>query len=725
MRRITRALILLCASVPLWFHSPARADDPGLDIFRKQIKPLLTGKCLACHAGDKKKGGLDLSTRAAALKGGDSGPAFVAGSAKKSLLYDMVATKAMPPKNPLSAAQSAAFARWLDAGAPYEEEPLKPGIQRAGADWWSLQPVRRPELPPSKIQAQALTPVDRFIFAELEKHSLEPAPPAGRLALLRRVTVDLTGLPPTPEEIDAALADKSEQWYDAVVERLLSSPAYGERWGRHWLDVVRFGESHGYEQNHLRTNAWPYRDYVIVAFNDDKPYDRFIQEQLAGDVLGADAATGFLVAGVHDKVGNATEEGRRQQRSNDLDDIVTATGAAFLALTLNCAKCHDHKFDPIAQRDYYRLAAVFAGVRHGERPLHARPLPPRQGILFGRPPLAYLGQFTQPDASYILQRGDVMQRGAEVPPGALAQVPGMAADLEIDAHLGEAGRRLALARWIASPRNPLTARVLVNRVWQHHFGQGLVATPSDFGVNGARPSHPGLLDWLADYFMASGGRESPGEPPWSIKKLHRVIVRSATYRQSPVSANRQAAAVDAGNRLLWRVPLRRLEAEAVRDAVLQASGKLDRRRGGPGYRLFKYHVVNVGIYEPLEEQGPDTWRRGIYQHMVRAYRDELLASFDSPECAQLAPRRDVTTTPLQALALLNGLFIVQQAGFFAERVQKEAGQDVAAQVERAFVIAFGRKPDGGEARAAGEFVVKQGLSSLCRVLLNANEFLYY
>jgi mono/diheme cytochrome c family protein len=942
--RISPLLGLLLAAA-LLAPRPAEAEDPGVLVFREQVRPMLTGKCLACHGADKKKGGLDLSGRASALTGGEHGPALTPGKPDDSRLIAKVAAGKMPPGNPLSAEQVAAFRKWVEAGAPYEGEPLVASVKRAGPDWWSLQPVQRPPAPHSKFDDRARNPVDAFLFEQLEKNGLEPSPLASRLTLLRRVTFDLTGLPPTLADIDAFLADDSAGAYEKVVDRLLASPAYGERWGRHWLDVVRFGESHGYEQNHLRDNAWPYRDYVIAAFNNDLPYDRFLTEQLAGDVLAKDdpqaaAATGFLVAGVHDTVGNGTEEGKRQQRANDLDDDVSTIGAAFLGLTVNCAKCHDHKFDPIPQRDYYRLAAVVAGVQHGERPLsmakgdeeerlaearrrlrllqgkvadldarareavlRARgvkevPRPPvnvrrnvedfepvsarfvrftvlattdgaepcldelevfgpdgetnlalasrgakasASSLLPGYPihqvahlndgkfgnewswisnekgggwaqvelpraetvarvvwardsagdgarykdrlasrytvevsedgkawktvatgddrakpseqiatndlrnaltpqeqeqrekwaaeiaelakragggeaaRTAYVGTFTTPHPVYVLERGDVMKRGAEVTPGALSQLPGLSGDLEPDPQLGESGRRLALARWLCDPKNPLVARVLVNRVWQYHFGRGLVGTPSDFGFNGERPTHPELLDWLAADFVEHG---------WRLKRLHRLLVTSAAYRQAS-DVTKAGEEKDAGNRLLWRMPLRRLEAEAVRDGVLAASGTLDRAMGGPGFRLFKYTVVNVAIYEPLEEQGPQTWRRGVYQQAARAYRDGLLASLDEPECAQRAPRRDMTTTPLQALSLFNGAFVVRQAGLFADRVKREAGERPEDQVLRAFRLAFGRPPTEKEQKAAAVLVERQGLAALCRALLNANEFLYY
>lgn len=929
------AAATFCALPPATFAAPRQPQDTTA----QNATELLATKCLPCHNAKTKSGGFDFERRDHALS------YLSPGNTEQSLAVRAVQTGKMPPNAKLPASEVALLKRWIASGATYPQEPLTP-VVRTIKPLWSFQPVRIPAVPHSPYDRLAKNPLDRFLFAKLAQKGLKPSPPAARLSLLRRVTLDLTGLPPTPQEIHAFLKDTSPNAYEKVVERLLASPAYGERWGRHWLDIVRFGESHGYEQNHLRPNAWPYRDYVIRAFNEDKPYDRFIAEQLAGDVVGKgdptiEPATGFLVAGIHDTVGIQTDEGTRQQRSNDLDDMVATTGAAFLGLTIGCAKCHDHKFDPIPQRDYYRLTAVFAGVRHGERPLTVRHLtePEKQeaqavgvrlqqianekgeleasartlvlqrrgkttftrpavnarrnvddfapvnakfvrftilatndgtepgldevqvygaaddknfalaslgakatassvlpgftihqiphlndGILgnehswisnekgagwvqielpasatvrrvvwsrdggdnprfddrlptsyrievstngkawhtvsteAGRAPAteivayadvlaamtpeqqgqlkrlneeretltkraeelsptrdAYIGQFTQPEPIYLLRRGDVMQRGDEVTPGALSQIKTLAPDLLTDIHAPEPERRLALARWIANPQNPLTARVLVNRLWQYHFGRGLVSTPSDFGHNGDTPSHPELLDWLAARFVASG---------WRLKALHRLMVTSYAYRQAS-EANAKGMATDAGNVLLWRMPLRRMEGEALRDAILATSGKLDRRMGGPGYPLFQYKVVNVALYDTLETYGPETWRRGVYQQAARAIRDPLLGAFDCPESSVRAPRRESTTTALQSLALLNGPFITQQAGFFAERVHREAGPNRTKQVQSAFTLAFGRTPTLTEQTAAVALVNAGGLPDLCRALLNANEFLYY
>lgn len=843
------------------------APEPALP---EQAGALISARCLSCHNAEKKAGDLDLSSRATAVATGVIAPQ----NPTKSRLLHAVEQGKMPPTGKLAAEEVSLLRKWIASGAAYPRERLEP-IRVADMPLWSLQPLRHPKPPRTAFASLAKTPVDEFIFAQLATKGLRPSKPASRLQWLRRVTVDLTGLPPTPEEVDAFVADRSPMAYEKVVDRLLASRAYGERWGQQWLDVVRYGESHGYEQNHLRPSAWPYRDYVIKSFNDDKPYDRFIKEQLAGDVIGkgdpdAEIGTGFLVAGVHDTVGNQTEEGTRLQRANDLDDMVATTAETFLALTAGCAKCHDHKFDPVPQRDYYRLAAVFAGVRHGERDLPlasganrlpgfsvqglrrteqfapvmakfvrftvlstadgAEPCLDELEVYSGDRPenlalatngarasassllpgyavhqvehlndgklgnsqswisnergsgwaqielpsltrinrviwsrdaspearftdrqanawridvsedgkswkpvvtrdkgalgnalavrRAYIGTFSDPDPMFVLRRGDVMQRTEAVGPAALSRISGYSGELFStgpSSQPTETERRVALANWIANPKNPLTARVMVNRVWQGHFGRGLVGTPSDFGHNGEKPSHPELLDWLANDFM--GGS-------WKIKRLHKLICLSYTYRQSS-DADPKGLATDAGNQLLWRMPLRRMEAEAVRDAILTTSGKLSLKMGGPSFQLYKYRVVNVAIYEPLEQYGPETWRRSVYRQAARGIRDDLLGTFDCPESAQRTPRRPSTTTALQALSLLNGPFMTQQAGFFAERVQSGAEKDVETQVTRAYRLAFGRAAEAGERKAAAELVRKHGLASLCRALMNANEFLYY
>jgi len=909
-----------------------KSADSGVVLFREQIRPILTGKCLTCHASDKRKGKLDLSRRSLALAGGRNGPALVTGKAADSFLYQKLVAGEMPPQNPLAPEQVAAFKKWIEAGAPYDGEPLTSAVQRAGTDWWSLQPIKRPTPPEVKNHKWVQTPIDAFILAKLEEKGLVPAPEAGRATLIRRATFDLLGLPPTPEAVAAFVYDPDPDAYEKLIDHLLASPHYGERWAGHWLDVVRFAESQGYETNMPRPNAWPYRDYLIRSFNEDKAYPQFVLEQLAGDMVRdgdwlVQSATGFLVGGAHDIVGNQTVEGMLQQRMDDLDDMIATTGATFLGLTVNCCRCHDHKFDPLTQRDYYGLQAIFAGVQHAERdlapagidnrerevaqvraelarldeeldgfepvvqgsstsvqrsavnprrnverivptearfvrfvinatndrsepcideleiysadgshrnvalsaagskahasstypnnpshklehltdgrygntrswisnepgkgwvqvdlprtvkigelvwgrdreeryqdrlatdyrievavepgqwrvvassadraPYHAgatadaRGLSPdgrqqRTALLSRRTRLqqrlsslqsgvkVYAGTFSQPGPTHLLLRGDALRKGELVQPTGLA---GVRPPLTLGPNAPEAERRVALARWIIAPENPLPARVMVNRIWHYHFGQGIVATPSDFGYNGDRPSHPELLDWLASEFTRNGGH---------LKPMHRLFLLSAAYRQSD-RPDAHALAVDRQNRLLWRMTPRRLEAEAVRDAILSVSGRLDSRMGGPGYDVWEKNTNYVMVYKPKAELGPEEFRRMIYQFKPRTQQDPVFGIFDCPDAALAKPRRTVSTTALQALNLLNSRFVLIQSDSLAERLRREVGDDPGRQVRRAFGLALGRPPTEAEQAAAVALIGKHGVPAFCRALYNADEFLY-
>ncbi|MFO0844089.1 MAG: PSD1 and planctomycete cytochrome C domain-containing protein [Gemmataceae bacterium] len=895
---IPRACLTLLLLLPV----PAAAETPP---FSKSVAPLLRSRCLKCHSEDKARGDLKLTTRVAMLA------AVKPGKADESLLFTHVRDGKMPPKQPLPADEVELLRRWIEAGATWDVPELRPDatpVSRAVEDWWSLRPVRRSPMPGVKDGSRVRTPLDAFLLAKLEEKGLSFAPEADRRTLIRRLTFDLLGLAPTFDEVEAFANDPRPDAYERLVDRLLASPHHGERWGRHWLDVARFAESHGYEMNTLRPNAWPYRDYVIRAFNHDVPYRQFVREQLAGDRLGRDdfltgAATGFLVGGPHDLVGNATPEGKLQQRADDLHDVVSTVGATFLGLTVGCARCHDHKFDPISQRDYYALQAVFAGLEHADRPFRpadekspllaqARrrlaeverqldeleplvgassrpPVNPRRNVerfrpvaarfvrfviaatndgtepcldelevygpgdagnlalahrgvklsassvypnaaihklehlndgvvgnsrswisaergqgwvrlelpaevtidrvVWGRdreerfrdrlasgyrvevsrdgvswqavagsddrsrtegtpapegkvlrqeadrllaeiarlrePVKAYAGTFRTPDGVHRLKRGDVTQKLEAVAPGVLQAVPpGIPRE-------GEA--RLTVADWLGHDDNPLTARVWVNRVWQWHFGTGLVATPSDFGRNGARPSHPELLDWLAAEFRDGGG---------APKRLHRLIVLSSAYRQSG-RRDARAAAIDADNRLLWRMAPRRLEAEAIRDGMLQASGELNTRMGGPGYHLWEYSGYVIA-FTPKKALGSAEFRRMVYQFKPRLQQDGTFGAFDCPDATAAQPRRNASTTALQALNLLNDPFVLARADGLAGRVRCEAGDDPAAQVRHAIRLAFGRDPSDGEREAGVRLVECHGLPLLCRALLNANEFVF-
>ncbi len=726
-RMIAKVSLLLFA---LASGAMARGEPAAPGFFNDQVRPILVSHCLECH-GEQGAGGLDLRSRSTAVAGGGQGTPLEPGDAEASLLYQRVAAGEMPPNKRLTDAQMAILKEWIAQGAPYPDEPLDPFAisteHRAGYDWWALQPLapRDPDPEPTSPAAWQTSPIDRWIFRSLREQGLSPSPPATPRVLIRRVTFDLLGLPPSPQEVDEFVAacrgetgdarQVGDRAYEALVDRLLASPHYGERWGRHWLDVVRFGESNGFERNILIPNVWPYRDYVIASFNDDKPFDQFMREQLAGDQLDPGnpeviVGTALLVCGPYDNVGNQDAAAAAQIRADAIDEMIRVTTEGFLGLTVGCARCHDHKFDPITQRDYYALYATFAGVRHGDRQV---PISPQEGEGEVK---WWIGNFEQAAGPFhVFQGGSPQRRGAEVVPASLSALASAAPGYILRDDSTESDRRLKLAEWITSPANPLTPRVLANRLWHSHFGTGLVATPSDFGFLGDRPSHPELLDWLAARLL---------EHRWQLKPLHREILLSQTYRQA--SDHRpEAAGIDADSRLLWRYPPQRLSSEAIRDATLAVAGKLDTRMGGPGFRLFQYVEDNVATYHPLDQHGPETYRRAVYHHNARATQIDLLSEFDTPDCAFAAPRRTATTSPLQALTLLNHQFTLDMAAALAQRLAREAGPDaIAAQVVLAFELAFARPPDEAERAGARQLIESHGLPAFCRALLNTNEFVY-
>jgi hypothetical protein len=592
-------------------------------------------------------------------------------------------------------------------------EPGEPG------DWWSLAPLRRPAPPAVGRSEWVRTPIDRFIFSKLESAGMHPAGAADRATLIRRLTYDLHGLPPVPAEVDSFVADAHPDAYERLIDRLLASPRYGERWGRHWLDLVHYGDTHGYDKDKRRDHAWPYRDYVIRALNEDKPYSQFVQEQLAGDVLqpGSPAgiiATGFIVAGPWDFVGHVElREGtvdKEKTRLVDRDDMVATTMSTFLSVTAHCARCHDHKFDPIPQADYYRLQAAFAGVDRGNRPC--------AGELTAEWPLrlAFVAVPHPPRPIRVLRRGDVERPGSAVTPGGLACLAGVDPEFHLPDVASEGRRRLALARWITDPHNVLTWRSIVNRVWHYHFGRGLVDTPSDFGRHGSLPSHPELLDWLAVEFLARGQ---------SIKELHRLILRSAVYQQASRN-DLSFAKTDADNRLLWHMNRSRLDAESVRDSVLAISGKLDVRMGGPGFELFRFKDDHSPIYDHGDAKkinDPRTWRRTVYRFVVRSVPNPFLECMDCADPSIHTPARTTTLSALQALALLNDPFMIDQAEHFADRL-KGLSRDPEKQIDLTYRLCFGRRPKSDERAELVAFVRKHGLAGACRLLWNTNEFLF-
>ena len=998
------ALTLLLSEGQLFTRETADAES-----FDRDIAPILASYCLDCHSGPEPKGGLNLSSRASALQGGDSGTAIEPGRLDTSLLWQRIANGDMPPKEKLPKQARATLRAWIAGGAVWGADSIDPfrftTSKRAGVDWWSLRPLAHVDVPQMEDSDRVRNTVDAFVLDKLQENALEFSPDADARTLIRRLYFDLVGLPPAATEVERFVADPSEPAYLALVDRLLASPEYGERWARHWLDVARFGESDGFERNHPRKTIWRYRDWVINAFNRDMPYDEFTRMQIAGDVLSEGtpeglAAVGFLVAGVHNTVVGQSERMKRQSRQDEVEELVGAIGQTFVGLTINCGRCHDHKFDPIRQEEYYQLASAIAGVRHGEketreprdekrlhevqgqfaktakriveierqprevilrarksettsadtpasapagpitkpfaiwefdddfndsvgklhgttvggayldgrgalvldgsgyvetarlqqtvtektleawvilddldqrggsvitmqrtdghifdaivfgeneprkwmsgsdqhrrtkpfageeereaasRPVHLaivysankmitayrdgapygtpyeastlRDHPAnRTQILFGlrhtpagperllkgrilraqlhlralsaaevavsaaadvkfvsteellgainesdrkvhekliarrqaliaekvelenRKFKTYTVKPSQPDETYLLLRGDVMERGRKIAPGAVAAASLSGSNFGLALDASDSERRKKLARWITNSARPLFTRVIVNRLWHYHFGSGIVETPNDLGFNGGRPSHSKLLDWLADRLIDGGYR---------LKSIHRIIVTSTTYRQA-ARFDERAHAVDASNRLLWRKSPRRLEAEVLRDSLLSLSGQLNPTRGGPSFENVDI-VPNNGTtyYTPFDREDPALNRRTVYQFWPRGGRSALLDTFDCPDPSSTAPRRTITTTPLQALSLLNNAFVLRMTDHFAERVSSEVGEQIEAQVEHAYALAYHRPPDAEERQLAIELVIAHGLPSLARALFNSNEF---
>ena len=962
--------------------------------FAREVAPLFESYCIRCHSDTERIGELSLATGAdlAELE------MIVPGAPSESSLLDAITASAderpaMPREGtPLSPDQVDTIRRWIAEGAVWPEGTVIQAKSKADASWWSLQPISNPS-PPTIGGNTSPHPIDKFIRAKLSEQRLPPSPAAERRTLIRRLYFDLVGLPPTPEEVAAFVADEDSKAYEKLVEHLLDSPHFGERWARHWLDIAHYADTHGFERDKLRDNAWRYRDYVIRSFNEDKPYDQFLREQIAGDVIAPDdedsvVATGFLAAGPWDFVGQVETKSpvlNRAARSLDLDDMVTQVLTATMAMTVNCSRCHDHKLDPITQQEYYQLTAVFAGLRRSDRdisatarktfesergrledaiqrssseigrlegravdladivgggngfgtgtkgigvdartgkvqerpfgdlgnvvpgnyatcdydfvdgvfvpanertkisstelfasdlpinsgkawdmirngpvasqfstklgaidfnadghsliglhanagitfdlqairaanwpaeapaietvplrftstagyggrtveasaefrvlldgqlmsqgrigrndavpiefvvPVEARFLtlistdggdgyghdqisfgdpqlqllepiePPEENVQrlanllrekeqlqhdlasLGEPPVFYGVVPETPPVVNILLRGNPETPGEPVMPGALGWK--QRTTIFGDESMSESARRLALADWIVDTKNPLTARVIVNRLWHWHFGRGIVSTPSDFGYGGSVPSHPELLDWLAGKLI---------EEKWSLKAIHRLIVTSETYQQTSRIVSQDAASIDTDNQLLWRMNSRRLEAEVIRDSVLAVTGKLNRETFGPGYRDFDYEEAYAPIYTYKTADSPELWRRSVYRFIVRTTPPQFMTALDCPDPANLTPKRNITTTPLQSLAMFNNDFMLRQSRYFAERVANET-QSLDEQIDLAFRLAFNREATNDERVAARHLVEQLGLLHLCRALFNANEFVY-
>jgi len=848
----------LVAALCVW--GVAGAQTQNTVSFERDVRPILQASCESCH-GDTRTSGLDLRTRDGALKGGDNGAAIVPGRADQSRLYRRIAgleEPSMPMGGELTAREIAIIKSWIDQGAHWDAQvqtqapaPPSAAIPAAARNYWAFKLPVQAAVPAAQNFSN---PIDRFLEGARREHGLKPAPRASRQTLVRRAYLDLIGLPPTPAQADAFLADTAPDAWPRLIDSLLASPHYGERWGRHWLDVARYADSSGFEHDYDRPNAWRYRDYVVRAFNQDKPYDRFLKEQIAGDELDDKSdetmiATGFLRAGPRVAF---REKDNPERRYEYLDDLIDTTSRGVLGLTVRCARCHNHKFDPIPQKDYYSLIATFFGYVETDYPLvpraeaeaHqkalkdiddrkaalnaeikkieapyaeklrqeaykqfpenvqraiakperdrtpgeqllaqqvieqvnpsraalARALPPAEAArrsaladeiaaldktkppaipeaeivtdgdyrfapdgdgdeVIGCPkcriPDVPTGSFLhegpgryQTPPSYFLLRGDPNSKGPLMTPGFVTVATYGNPPTEIPPADGRtSGRRRALAEWLASPQNPLTARVIVNRIWHHHFGRGIVATLDNFGKMGDAPTHPELLDYLAVEFMQRG---------WSIKAMHRLIMTSEAYQMASAYEDAADRDKDPQNQYLWRFRAQRLDAESVRDSILAAGGAISLTVGGPPvFPPLPKEVlssVSFGVWKPQADE--TTWRRSVYVYRRRGLVFPLFQVFDLPDQTVTAGARNVSTQPTQALALLNDPFVLRQAQMFADRVRKEAGDDREKQIDLAYRIALARPPTRTEMSVAIATLSDRSLVDLTDVLLNLNEFLY-
>ena len=713
--------------------------------YARDIRPILRDHCQSCHGPVKQKGGLRLDTGMLILKGGKGGPVLHPGSPGDSGILSRVLSdddsERMPPEGArLSSGQVDLIRKWIQQGAAVPEDESAPARPE---DHWAFQTVARSEIPSVKNVKWPRNPIDRFVLARLEAKGWKPAAAASPSALLRRAHLDLLGFPPSPEEQRTFSASPTPEALDRVIDQLLARPAYGERWARHWLDLVRYAETNGYERDAIKPMVWRYRDYVIRALNNDKPYDRFLHEQLAGDEL-PDATSETMIATGFYRLGHWDDEPADPQtdRFDQLDDIINTTSQSLLGLTLACARCHDHKFEPLTSKDYYSLLAVFDPLsrpRKGRTELTV-PAGSREELKHASSdlPQAYVLQEKSPKApdTRILIRGSATRPGAPVTPAVPDILARRQPDFpEPDSHTTR--RRLGLARWIIDEQNPLTARVIVNHVWRLHFGQGLVRTAGDFGLMGEAPTHPELLDWLAHWFMRDAG--------WSLKELHRLILTSATWRMNREN-NEAHAAEDPDNRLLWRMPYRRLEVEALRDSMLAVSGRMNREMFGPSMypavppQALEGHSDPEKIWKPFNEKAAS--RRTVYAFIKRSMVVPMLEVLDLCDTTRPSERRAVTTVATQALTLFNGDFVNRQARHLADRLRHEVGNDSKAQVERAYRLALCRNPTKTEVDTAANFLEgeaakiqqeariapaparSQALTQFCRALLNLNEFAY-
>ncbi len=708
---ISHSIPLLSVAISLLVLPIAIAEEsPGFDA---EIAPLLIKRCVECHQGNEPSGNLLLTTGEGLLKGGDSGASIDFDTPVESNLLQRIHDGEMPPdkkglSQKLAASEIAVLERWVAAGATWPQGRTldlfeRTNEVRGGRDWWSLQPIRRPDIPKLKSLPQPENPVDAFVMARLESSQMVPAPQADRRTLLRRLYFDLTGLPPTRTQIEKLENDKSPQAWDAVIDELLDSPQYGERWARYWLDLVRYADTSGYERDQEKPFAWKYRDWVVNALNADMPYDRFIIQQLAGDELPDRSeqsviATGFLRLGTWNDEPNEPLD----YQYDRLEDLVHTTSSAFLAMTVKCARCHSHKFDPITQEDYYRMASAF----------WAGPITARDRKLLGGPNTDELGfadvlGWTDlgrtPPPLHVLKNGEREQPLHAVTPASLSMIPALERVFDPSPEsTGTSNRRLQLAQWIASEDNPLTPRVLVNRLWLHHFGNGIVRSPNNFGFLADPPTHPELLDWLAAEFIHGG---------WKIKPIHKLILTSRTWQQSslhPQSSEYQTH--DAGNRLWWRAERRRLDAEALRDSMLATTEELDRRVGGPGFRP----TISAAALEGLSRKSAawqasspkEQTRRSLYIFSKRGLLPPMMTTFNLADATQSCGHRDVTTVPTQALVLLNNPFAHGRSEALARTILQNT-TDPQIQVQKSFSAVYGRMPSAQELSLATQHLATQ------------------
>jgi hypothetical protein len=667
--------------------------------YEQDVKTLFRVRCISCHGSVKQESGLRLDAGALILKGASQPVVLVGKSAESELIKRVLSEQEderMPPEGArLTPAQIELLQQWIDAGAKFPPGELVP---KTPSEHWSFQPVRRPDIPEVRDKDWPRNPIDHFVLAKRESEGLKPPAQAKSTALLRRLYLDIIGLPPTIAEQDA-FAKSGD--LDAVIDDLLARPEYGERWARHWLDVVRYADSNGYERDAEKPFVWRYRDYVIEAFNRDKPFNRFVLEQIAGDEL-PDASIETQIATGYLRLGHWDDEPAdpATDRYDQLDDIVSTTGQAFLGLNIGCARCHDHKFEPLSTRDYYSLVAVFAPLER-----------PRSGRTEETVSVAGTDVYAWRESKNTVPETHILVRGSPARPSDLVQpaVPTILVETQPEftsANAATTQRRLQLARWIANSENPLTARVIVNRVWQQHFGEGLITTPNNFGLMGATPTNPELLDWLSHWFMHDAN--------WSLKKLHALILKSRTWQS--------AKSTDS------IVRYRRLEVEAIRDSMLAVSGQLNPKRFGPAMKpsipkaILEANTDKEKIWQASDER--EASRRSIYAFIKRGLVLPMFETFDLADTVSSCPQRQNTTVAPQALSLFNGDFAVEQAKHFAARLKRDAGDDTANQVVLAWRLALCRDPSRQELVKVLSFLQEESLEELCRVVLNLNEFVY-